>query len=297
METEILSLDKCSTRKIGLGSLTSATKLSWFNQTLFSVCILLVTTSRPNVVKGEEIENLQNNIRRRVWDTKVSQNQISGLGIDLRQFQNNEELKQEKCCHPFYFRDPEYKRITLKQIWSDAGSGARDNVSIWRPSYDDSYPDVSFEEGTFYSLGDIAVKGYEAPDTFFMMRASSQAVDTVFEPASEYIPTWDDRGSGAYQDCRLWTPNCPDNYHYFGQVATNGPDPPEYSSTCVNNKYITESFTLRGSIWSDARSGANEDVTLMPAVIGRGVGVTSGLFRACMDKDEKCKMGCSQLDW
>ena len=85
METAILSLEKCSTRKVSVdykkGSLKfeiklekkHATKLSWINQTLFSVCILLVTICTPNVVKGEEIENLQNNVRRS--STKVSQNQ------------------------------------------------------------------------------------------------------------------------------------------------------------------------------------------------------------------------------
>ena len=66
METEILSLDKCCTRKISVDYKKGspkferklkekiATKLSWFNQTLYTVCILLVTICSPNVVKARK---------------------------------------------------------------------------------------------------------------------------------------------------------------------------------------------------------------------------------------------------
>ena len=105
METEILSLDKCCTRKISVDYKKGspkfgmklkekiATKLSWFNQTLYTVCILLVTICSPNVVKGDKIENLQNSIRRS--NTKVSQNKSVSRnlievkeGIEVRKFKD-----------------------------------------------------------------------------------------------------------------------------------------------------------------------------------------------------------------
>jgi len=276
METEILSLDKCSTRKIGLGSLTSATKLSWFNQTLFSVCILLVTVCSPNVVKGEKIENLQNIIRRSNT-TKVSRNQslsrnlstVPGCGIDVRQFENGDIYNGV--------------HLTLKQIWNDAGSGARDDVSIWRSSH----ASFSFMNRQWYSLGDMAVLGHYAPSHFYMMAETSVVKSgEKFKPADYYIRTWDDKGSGAYQDCTLWKPSCPQSYYSFGHVATDGSIPPKWSQACVHERFI-EQKTFSYSIWSDVGSGAIQDVTLMMAGIRRNW-FTGGLFTACMDKEENC---------
>jgi len=288
METEILSLDKCSTRKIGLGSLTSATKLSWFNQTLFSVCILLVTVCSLNVVKGEKIENLQNIIRRSNT-TKVSQNQslsrnlltLYGCGIDVREFKNGQRLSNGQ-------------HLTLKQIWNDAGSGSRDKVSIWRSSY----AFILYKNMFWWSLGDIAVSGHSAPDTFYMMAETSVVKSgEKFKPADYFIRTWNDKGSGAYQDCTLWKPSCPQGYYSFGHVATDGSIPPKWSQACVHERFTYRMSVPRSSIWSDVGSGAIQDVTLMAAGISSGWDVTGGLFTACMGKEENCVELQPLLTW
>jgi hypothetical protein len=106
-------------------------------------------------------------------------------------------------------------------IWSDSGSGANEDVSIWRPL------DI---ESDYFSLGDVATSSHNKPNIPAL--TVSAVVSNALAPPASFTEIWNDRGSGAHRDVRVMRMNPPSGYTCLGNVAIEG-----YSSVPNSNLY------------------------------------------------------------
>ena len=80
------------------------------------------------------------------------------------------------------------------------------------------------------------------------------------------MEVWNDKGSGADEDVKLWKPICGIGYKSVGYAATSGARPKHGAIYCVKNEHV-----IYGSnddwrkIWTDRGSGADKDVTVYEA--------------------------------
>lgn len=112
-----------------------------------------------------------------------------------------------------------YKLVNdYELIWDDSGSGARDDVSIWRP--------VETQAG-YRLLGDVAVKSHSKPsDSTITVIA---VVDDALKEPESFTKVWWDKGSGARHDVTIWRMNPPSGYTCLGDIAVRSystDDPP-----------------------------------------------------------------------
>lgn len=147
-----------------------------------------------------------------------------------------------------------YKTSHLTRIWSDAGSGADRDCSIWRAQ-------APFG---FVSVGDIVVGSHAKPQVGYLVK-SSQRNDLQL-PVS-YSRIWNDKGSEADQDVQLWRVHCPTGFVALSDIATNGPEPRRGDIYCVNAIYTVVGINSNWKItWKDIGSGADRDVAIYTAV-------------------------------
>ena len=100
---------------------------------------------------------------------------------------------------------------TYVKIWDDSGSGADDDVSIWRA--------YSNDEG-YLPLGATAVGYHSSPgDTTLVAKAVEGGA--LAHPTG-FSEVWNDRGSGADDDVRVMSMNAPTGYTCIGHVAVEG---------------------------------------------------------------------------
>ncbi|WP_435260545.1 Vps62-related protein [Streptomyces sp. 1222.5] len=154
------------------------------------------------------------------------------------------------------------------KIYDDSGTGADDDVSVWRPQQQAA-------QG-FWSLGDVAMDSHdEAPRNAFLVKEEG----TVLAPPTDYREVWDDRGSGGDIDGSIWEPISPAGYTCLGAVATNGYTKPSLNAI----RCLRSDLTILGKgskVWDDAGSGADEDVSIWQADARDYTGLTSSTFHA-----------------
>lgn len=141
----------------------------------------------------------------------------------------------------------------LNPIWTDKGSGADRDVSIWRAKAPSGY----------YSVGDIVVGSYVQPARGFLLKPNDSSI--VSSPTS-YLEIWSDKGSGADQNVKLWRPLCNGGYVPLGEVATNGARPKIGDIYCIKSEYtVLGSRWNWAKVWTDKGSGADRDVQIFEA--------------------------------
>ena len=139
----------------------------------------------------------------------------------------------------------------FKWLYNDSGSGARRDISIWRPTP---------AEGVFI-LGDNAVSNWAEPTNASMVITvvNDDPNNPLVKPPVGFVEIWNDRKSGGNFDCSLWRPKAPDGYLSLGDVCSNAykaPDVPTYR--CIRKDLVTDSET-EGMIWDDRGSGSKGD--------------------------------------
>jgi hypothetical protein len=135
-------------------------------------------------------------------------------------------------------------------IYDDNGTGADDDIAIWRP-------DMSKYAG-YYSIGDVAIpKHAVAPRTTFVVKAEGD----VLAPPTGYTKVWDDYGAGGDHDGAFWEPIPPAGYQCIGHVATLGHNMPSTDLIrCIKKEYLLAASWDK--IWDDSGSGATHDVAV-----------------------------------
>ena len=96
-------------------------------------------------------------------------------------------------------------------IWSDKGSGADKDVSIWRPVKD---------MNGYFPLGDTATPSHHKPNA--MSVTVKALVRDALAPPTGSEEIWNDQGSGANEDVRIMKLNPRSGYTCLGHVAVRG---------------------------------------------------------------------------
>ncbi|MDY7229769.1 Vps62-related protein [Hyalangium rubrum] len=168
------------------------------------------------------------------------------------------------------------QRLTLKAatqflwVYDDRGTGASDDVSIWRPN-------LSQHPG-FYSLGDVAMPdgaGGPSPRMTFVVQGEG---DLLARPV-DYTWVWSDWGSGGTYDGSFWEPVAPAGYTCLGSVGVLGYNKPSTDLIrCVKSEYVLPANP--NWVWNDSGSGADHDVALWQAVPADHRGLHASTFIA-----------------
>ena len=158
-----------------------------------------------------------------------------------------------------------YEITDLTKVWDDSGSGARDDVSIWKAEAPSGYLPV----------GHIVIRSHQKPSKAYVIKAVDGKADTdaLVLPVS-YDKIWDDSGSGAKSDVTIWRVLCPGGYVALSNVATNGNKPSRDSIYCIKIKYTSSRNWNWQKVWADHDSGAKDDVTIYEAIASNTI-VTS----------------------
>ena len=136
---------------------------------------------------------------------------------------------------------------TYTPIWNDTGSGADEDVSIWRPVVPKG----------FVRLGHRIAAGYDEPSGQTMiLRAVNKK---VIKAPAKYVQIWNDAGSGALKTVFIWRASCAKGYSALGDVATSTKRAPSKSEiSCVRSSDLAKA--VGGDLlWDDTGSGATAD--------------------------------------
>ena len=148
---------------------------------------------------------------------------------------------------------------TFQWIYDDRGTGADDDLSIWRPVISGD----RYNDGAYYSLGDVAMRSHGVPPkTGFVVRALKP---DALAPPLGYTVVWDDSGSGGDFDVKFWKPIAPPGYVALGHVVVRSYS--QYPSTdlirCVKAEYVRQAG--HAWVWDDSGSGADDDASIWEA--------------------------------
>ena len=133
------------------------------------------------------------------------------------------------------------------EIWKDSGSGAKLDVSIWRPT----------PPANWHRIGHHIKQGHGFP-TEPTMIVKGKTSGILAKPIN-YIEIWKDSGSDADRDVSVWRPVCPSKYRALGDVANGNYGPPSFDEVrCIHESALVKALP-GGFIWNDSGSGAHRD--------------------------------------
>ena len=149
------------------------------------------------------------------------------------------------------------------EVWNDSGSGANQDVSVWRPRVPVGC----------HLIGMTAKNGHSRP-TFptLVIRAGGR---DIAPPERFDLVWWQERGRRRFW---CWRPIPPAGYVSLGDVGTTSETPPSHKDVvCVALACLSPSRQpLGGQIWNDRGGGAPKDAAFFAQPGG------TGLFR-CSD--------------
>nr|XP_027080056.1 uncharacterized protein LOC113703042 isoform X2 [Coffea arabica] len=127
---------------------------------------------------------------------------------------------------------------TFRLIWWNQGSGSRKKLSIWRPT---------IPEGMVY-FGDIAVKGYEPPNTCVVLHDSGEE---LYKPPLDFQRVGQIKKHRGVDNISLWLPQAPPGFVSLGCVACKGAAKlSDFSSLrCIRSDMVTGDQFLDESLW------------------------------------------------
>ncbi|XP_015084887.1 uncharacterized protein LOC107028368 [Solanum pennellii] len=132
---------------------------------------------------------------------------------------------------------------TFRLIWWNQGSGSRKKLSIWRPI---------IPQGMVY-FGDIAVQGYESPNTCIVLQAS----DELYKAPSDFTLVGPIKKHRSVDSISFWMPQPPPGFVSLGCIACKGaPNQSDFGSLrCIRSDMVASDQFSEQSIWdtSDAK--------------------------------------------
>ena len=149
------------------------------------------------------------------------------------------------------------------EVWNDSGSGAQQDVSVWRPRV----------PAGCHLIGMTAKNGHSRP-TFSTLVIRAGGRD-IAPPERFDLVWWQERGKRRFW---CWRPIPPAGYVSLGDVGTTSENPPSRNDVaCVALACLGPNRQpLGGQIWNDRGGGAPKDAAFFSQPGG------TGLFR-CSD--------------
>lgn len=134
---------------------------------------------------------------------------------------------------------------SFQLIWWNQGSNSRKKLSIWRPVV---------PMGMIY-FGDIAVKGYEPPNTCIVLHDSRD--ENIFKTPLDFQLVGQIKKQRGNESISFWLPQAPPGFVSLGCVACKGkPKQNEFSTLrCMRSDLVAGDKFLEESVWdtSDAK--------------------------------------------
>ncbi|KAH8889193.1 hypothetical protein GQ53DRAFT_825514 [Thozetella sp. PMI_491] len=166
----------------------------------------------------------------------------------------------------------------FEQIWKDTGSGASRDGGFWHP----------VSENIFRPVGSVGVNHYgDINGQYWSLLVGQEGgAATAVVPPVDYVPIYNDKGSGASQDGSFWRPVCPANFASLGDVVQRGYTKPSTDKVWCVRRDLVGPARYAASVWNDQGSGAAEDGSMWPietdagGTPGADIGVTISPFRA-----------------
>ncbi|XP_027361593.1 uncharacterized protein LOC113869468 [Abrus precatorius] len=131
---------------------------------------------------------------------------------------------------------------SFQLIWWNQGSDSRKWLSIWRPVV---------PMGMIY-FGDIAVKGYEPPNTCIVVHDSRD--ENIFKTPLDFLLVGQIKKQRGMESISFWLPQAPPGYVSLGCVACKGkPKQNEFSTLrCMRSDLVEGDKFLEESVWDTA---------------------------------------------
>ncbi|KAA8522113.1 hypothetical protein F0562_012573 [Nyssa sinensis] len=134
---------------------------------------------------------------------------------------------------------------SFRLVWWNQDSSSRKKLSIWRPIV---------PQGMVY-FGDIAVQGYEPPNTCIVLHDSGD--DELFKVPLEFQLVGQIKKQRGVENISFWLPQAPPGFVSLGCIAFKGtPKQSDFSSLrCMRSDMVSGDQFLEESIWdtSDAK--------------------------------------------
>ncbi|KAG9142715.1 hypothetical protein Leryth_005471 [Lithospermum erythrorhizon] len=134
---------------------------------------------------------------------------------------------------------------TFRLIWWNQGPGLRKKLSVWRPNV---------PEGMVY-FGDIAVQGYEPPNSCIVLHDSEDA--DLYKAPTDFQLVGNVKKHRGVDPISFWMPQAPPGFVPLGCVASRHmPKPSEFASLrCIRGDMVIGDQFSEDSIWdtSDIR--------------------------------------------
>ena len=149
---------------------------------------------------------------------------------------------------------------TGKLVWHDKGSGARHDLSCYRPPSGQT----RIGKTTYYSIGHFGVrfKSSQSKPRVFTVSVSGESSANVFKKPTGFSRIWRDKGSGASWDGSFWEVRCPNGYGSLSDLCQRGHSSPSTNSVwCIRETYLEGDYHNQW-IWDDKGSGAWKDVDI-----------------------------------
>ncbi|KAJ3565822.1 hypothetical protein NP233_g7399 [Leucocoprinus birnbaumii] len=139
-------------------------------------------------------------------------------------------------------------------VYNDAGSGAKQDLSTWKPALD---------EGWYY-LGPTANNGNAQGRPGIIIQPAGK--ERVTAPIVDWEQVWNDGGSGKSSDYALWrglvAPEDRDNFVVLGGFFTRSHAKPTVDDS-MNMRAVRKDIVIQvaagSEIWTDRGTGARED--------------------------------------
>lgn len=138
---------------------------------------------------------------------------------------------------------------SFQLIWWNQGSNSRKRLSIWRPVV---------PQGMIY-FGDIAVKGYEPPNTCIVLHNTED--EDLFKAPVDYQIVGQIKKQRGMESISFWHPQAPPGFVALGCIACKGkPKPSDFSSLrCIRSDLVTGDQFLEESVWDTSDSKLTSD--------------------------------------
>ena len=145
-------------------------------------------------------------------------------------------------------------------VWSDLGSGADMDATIWRPRPSDT---------SFFIIGDYAQGNYTAPvgASLVVKAINDDPNNPLIRTPKDFRQVWTDKDSGGDYDGSIWYPVTDDNnYIAVGFVGQAGYDKPSIKNFALLRRDLLDVTDAGALIYSDKGSDADDDVSLYQIV-------------------------------
>lgn len=157
-----------------------------------------------------------------------------------------------------------FEQVTWEYIYSDQGSRAAKNASIWKPT-----PKEATLAQLYAPVGDFIHTNWDNPEQSFEKQRKVLFVlkgdESIATPAQAVTRIWADDGSGAYENVALFELQPKnDSYVALGQIAFNGGREPNkegpdyFQYYCVHKDYLVKSDNDFASSWKTEDSPVYE---------------------------------------